>query len=146
MINVRDKGKAGEREIATILRNELGVPATRNLREQAAVGGSDIIGVPGWAIEVKRQKKYLRSWWTQAAEQAASAGLEPVLLYRLDRKPWMARCCMCSINPAYGHFQIEMDLMDWITVAREHIVSADLWHANDSRLSHDKSKRHTENV
>ena len=129
MINSRAKGKTGELEIVKLLCDELGVDATRNWREQAAVGGSDILGVPGWAIEVKRQKKFDASWWQQTAEQAARADLDPVLLYRLDRKPWMARCCICSIVTGYGHFQIEMGIMDWITIAREHM---------DDRSAHDQ--------
>ena len=118
-MNSRAKGKSGELEIVHLLHRELGIDCHRNWREQCAVGGSDIIGVPGWAIEVKRQKRYDRGWWTQAALQGARAGLTPVLLYRLDRKPWMARCCICAIYTGYGHFQVEMEIMDWITIARD---------------------------
>ena len=121
MINSRSKGKAGELEIVHLLRQELGVDVTRNWREQAAVGGADIIGLPGWSIEVKRQKRFSPAWWTQAAEQAARSGDKAALLYRLDRKPWMARICICALGRGYGHFQIEMDINDWLTIVREHI-------------------------
>jgi len=49
----RKKGKAGELEIARLLRDHLGADITRNLL-QARQGGADLLGVPGWAIEVKR--------------------------------------------------------------------------------------------
>jgi hypothetical protein len=57
MINSRAKGRAGEQEVATILRDELGMEVHRNWAQQAAIGGCDLIGIPGWGIEVKRIKK-----------------------------------------------------------------------------------------
>jgi Holliday junction resolvase len=88
--NSRNKGRSGEQEIARTLRDELGLEVTRNWQQQAAQGGVDIIGVPGWAIEVKRAKQWSHEWWTQTAAQAARTGDDPVLLYRLDYKTW--RC------------------------------------------------------
>lgn len=128
MTNSRTKGRAGEQEVARILRDELGLVVTRNWAQQAAEGGVDLLGVPGWAIEVKRQKAWSNDWWPQAAAQARRTGERPVLIYRLDRKPWKARCCACAL--ACGcHFQIEMDLMDWIKLIREWITSD--WNACD---------------
>ena len=71
MVNSRNKGRAGEQEVARILRDELGIAVTRNWQQQAAEGGADIVGVPGWSIEVKRAKVWSNGWWTQAAAQAA---------------------------------------------------------------------------
>ncbi len=105
-----------------LLKSELGLPAMRNYAEQAHTGGVDVLGVPGWAIEVKRAKQFSDGWWTQTAEQAARVREHPVLLYRLDRKKWRARCCGCSVG--LHHFQMDMDVMDWITLVREQI-SAD---------------------
>ena len=117
MVNSRNKGRAGEQEVARILRDELGIAVTRNWQQQAAEGGADIVGVPGWSIEVKRAKVWSNGWWTQAAAQAARTGDKPVLIFRLDRKPWRARCCACVV--ALPCFQIEMNFLDWITMARE---------------------------
>lgn len=117
MINSRNKGRAGEQEIARILRDELNIEVTRNWQQQAAQGGVDIIGIPGWAIEVKRAKKFSKDWWTQTAAQAARTGENPVLIYRLDYQTWRARCCACAVD--LHHFQLDMDLMDWITLVRE---------------------------
>ena len=122
MTNSRNKGRAGEQEVARTLRDELGLEVTRNWQQQAAQGGTDIVGVPGWAIEVKRAKQWSNEWWTQAAAQAARTGEKPVLIYRLDRKPWRARCCACVVR--LPHFQIEMDFIDWITVVREEISAS----------------------
>jgi hypothetical protein len=48
--------------------------------------------VPDWAIEVKRYKEsntsLMKAWWCQAVDQAEAIGQQPVVFYRLDRKPW----------------------------------------------------------
>lgn len=119
----RNKGRAGEQEVVNLLKDELGVPAIRNYAQQAHTGGVDVLGVPGWAIEVKRGKEYINGWWTQTAEQAARVGESPVLLYRLDRRKWRARVCGCSVG--LHHFQIDMDVMDWITLVREELNAKD---------------------
>lgn len=86
----REKGKRGEREVAALIRDMLGVEASRLVRQHN--GDSDIIGVPGWCIEVKRyasaSEATMRSWWEQAAAQAASSGGIPCVWYRLDRRDW----------------------------------------------------------
>ena len=72
MINSRTKGRVAEQEVAGILRDELGLEIHRNWQQQAAQGGCDLVGVPGWGIEIKRAKELrLNEWWTQTAEQAA---------------------------------------------------------------------------
>lgn len=87
-INSRNKGAAGEREVAKIIFDELGIKVERNL-DQWRSGGYDLSGLDGWAIEVKRAKKpLLAQWWTQTLEQAEQGGLHPVLWYRLDNQKW----------------------------------------------------------
>jgi Holliday junction resolvase len=86
-INSRKKGQVGEREVIHILREELGIDATRNL-DQWRDGGSDVLGLDGWSIEVKRAKSPLiRQWWEQTCRQTGD-GQKPVLFYRLDRRDW----------------------------------------------------------
>ena len=51
MTSSRRKGKAGELEVADLLRDLLGTAVTRNLT-QARDGGHDLIGLPGWSAEV----------------------------------------------------------------------------------------------
>ena len=84
----RRKGRAGEQEVARILRDWLNLDIHRNWQQQAAQGGSDIIGVDGWAIEVKRRKVCrpadIRDWWHQTRDQAAKVHAKPALLYRED--------------------------------------------------------------
>lgn len=95
----RNKGANGERELARLLSDELGMEVTRNLL-QSREGGHDLDGVPGWCLEVKRRAKAAegdkRQWWEQA--RAASVEMlirnggsaNPAVLYREDRREWRA--------------------------------------------------------
>ena len=81
----RRKGITGEQEVAHILSTALGLEVKRNWTEQFFGGAFDLIGVPGWAIEVKRAKhESIRDWWQQAVTQAKRAKLKPALIYRID--------------------------------------------------------------
>ena len=66
----RRKGKVGELEVVRLLRELLGANVARNL-EQSRQGGADLLGLPGWAIEVKRAARpRLSEWWVQTCSQA----------------------------------------------------------------------------
>ncbi|MBV8470693.1 MAG: hypothetical protein JOY60_12650 [Burkholderiaceae bacterium] len=84
----RNKGKSGEREAAALIADLTGWDVRRRVRQHD--GDSDLEGVPGWSIEVKRHASAGRSeiarWWRQCVAQAGS--LRPVLLFRLDRDSW----------------------------------------------------------
>ena len=86
----RTKGQIGEREIAGIVRDLTGWDVRRRVRQHG--GDSDLDGVPGWSIEVKRHRAATRGdiarWWTQAVAQAGE--LLPMLFYRVDRDAWRA--------------------------------------------------------
>lgn len=89
----RRKGQGGELEAARLLSDLTGHPVTRRVRQHG--GDSDLVGLPDWAVEVKRARTaplatVAGSWWYQACEQAQAAKLVPLLLYRADRQPW--RC------------------------------------------------------
>lgn len=86
----RTKGQQGEREVAGVIRDLTGWDVQRRVRNHA--GDSDLVGVPGWSVEVKRHKAAGRAeiagWWRQTCAQAGD--LLPVLFYRLDRDSWRA--------------------------------------------------------
>lgn len=95
-INSRAKGKAGERELIgelkKLLPEELTSEMCRNL-DQTRDGGHDILGLDGWALEVKRYSEVtpadLERFWNQAVEQARNDNSgAPALCYRQDRRPW----------------------------------------------------------
>jgi hypothetical protein len=92
MINSRTKGRAGEQEIARMLRQIPGLPEISRNLEQTARGGADILSVPGVAIEVKRcETLCLPRWWRQAVNQAQREHAIPVLVWRRNREAWTVR-------------------------------------------------------
>lgn len=107
-INVVNKGKAGEREVATLLNGivvqvmtamayppEVIAAATKTVQRnqnQTAVGGCDLTNVFGMAVEVKRQEQLsIGTWWRQCVASAEKNDELPVLIYRQNRKPWRVR-------------------------------------------------------
>ena len=86
------KGANAERELLKLLQEALAkhgvtLDLTRNL-EQTRNGGADCLGVPGIALEIKRQETIvIPLWWRQTQTQAGDS-LEPVLAYRPNREPW----------------------------------------------------------
>lgn len=88
----RNKGKAGERELAALLAQVTGHDVRRRVRQHD--GDSDLEGLPGWSIECKRYASaspaLVATWWAQACRQARRTSTLPVLLYRLDRGQWLA--------------------------------------------------------
>ena len=82
----RNKGANAEREVAELIRKH-GLEARRGFvfcRE------SDIVGLDGFHIEVKRQESYrLDEWMEQSIKDAAKRdeGI-PIVVFRKSRKPW----------------------------------------------------------
>lgn len=110
MVNARQKGASGEREIADDLNyivyktmKELEHPSPtissiqRN-QNQSAVGGADLTNTFGCAIEVKRQENLnVGAWWRQCVASAQRNAEIPVLLYRQNKGKWS---CMMPISVA----------------------------------------------
>lgn len=102
-INSRAKGAAGEREFIKELGLYLGDQMMKRNLEQTRVGGHDIVGLDGWAIEVKRYKAIkegdIANFWEQAVEQAQRVGAKPVLAYREDFRSWRVRVPLSLLQP-----------------------------------------------
>lgn len=106
-LNARTKGQTGEREVVHLLNKTIervlelnsfdpkAMEYARNCiqrnQNQSAVGGKDLVGVFGLAIEVKRcETLSIDAWWQQCLQQAKRENEVPVLLYRKNHQPW--RC------------------------------------------------------
>lgn len=98
--NPRTKGAGGEREIAKALDEIiqrvakdhgytlLNASVQRN-SQQCGVGGPDLIGTFGLAIECKRVECLaIPQWWKQTVEQAARNNEIPVLIFRQSHQKW----------------------------------------------------------
>jgi Holliday junction resolvase len=86
----RNKGAAGERELATLLTNELGFVVKRNLGQ--ARDGADDITIQHFRLEVKRQERLQIDAWSQQVEACAQPHEVPVVVYRRNGQPW--RVCL----------------------------------------------------
>ena len=122
----RTKGKTGEREVAGLIRDLTGWDCRRRVRQHD--GDSDLLGVPGWSVEVKRYASatpaVIEAWWKQTVEQAD--GLLPVLVYRVDRRDWRAVWPVAmhltqQRAEFWEHYRwtAESSLDAWAAVARE---------------------------
>lgn len=102
-INIRTKGQTGEREVAQALNPivlrllakhglplpPVDKPPVQRNQNQTAVGGADLVGTYGLAIEIKRQEALsINAWWQQCTTQARNNGEVPVLVYRQNGKKW----------------------------------------------------------
>ena len=126
----REKGKRGEREVAALISDLLGLTASRRVRQHE--GDSDILGVPGWCIEVKRCEKAdpadIRRWWEQAVAQALQDDARPLpaLFYRPSRRDWRVVWPLsAAITVPFGvlwpahEYAVESTPQAWASVVRE---------------------------
>jgi hypothetical protein len=124
----RRKGAVGERELAHELAELTGWMIRRRVRQHE--GDSDLEGLRGWSIEVKRRASArpgdVAAWWRQAFEQGQRAGAIPVLFTRVDRQAWRAHFPLAVLVgadwAAWGpgaQFLLEGSLECWAAVARE---------------------------
>jgi hypothetical protein len=121
----RNKGKVGEREIAAIMSDLTGWTVRRKVRQLD--GESDLEGVPGWCVEVKRHATATRGdivgWWGQAINQAITERAIPVLFYRKDRDEWRAvwpmKVFLVEGAKCDYDWTMESSIEAWALVARE---------------------------
>lgn len=87
-MNSRNKGAAGERELAAKLR-EYGYNCRRGQQYCGANGDADVVGLPGVHIECKRVEKLnLYDAMAQAARDAKD-GETPSVFHRKNNKGWL---------------------------------------------------------
>lgn len=118
-INSRDKGKRGERQVVVLLQAVVDRVLAKLERPpmvlqrnalQAHLGGCDLHGLDGFAVEVKFcENEQLPAWWRQAVSQADKLNAVPVLFYRAKNKPWKVRFRAYVATPRDREW-IEMDL------------------------------------
>lgn len=124
MVNSRNKGRRGERQVIEEIDNLLGIKLEINY-SQTFGGGHDLLGCPGYAIEVKRRKSItqgdLKSWWDQSVRQAQKVDLLPCLWFRADRADWKV-----AIPDMYALEKKLFPIEDFNSAS---IMSTELWAA-----------------
>lgn len=100
-MNSRNKGAAGERELAAKLR-EYGYNCHRGQQYSGANGDADVIGLPGVHIECKRVEKLnLYDAMTQSVRDARN-GEMPTVFHRKNNKGWLVTLRMDDYIKMYG--------------------------------------------
>lgn len=87
-MNSRNKGAAGERELAQVLRDH-GIEARRGQQYCGANGDADVVGLEGYHIECKRVERLnIEEAYAQSTRDARTGEI-PIVCHRKNRKPWM---------------------------------------------------------
>jgi len=88
MVNAIKKGKKGEWEFATFLK-QYGFDARRGQQHKGTPDSPDVIGLPGFHIEVKRSE-YLSIYpaYEKAVEEADPETI-PIVAHRKNKKKWL---------------------------------------------------------
>lgn len=87
-MNSRNKGAAGERELANILK-EYGYETRRGQQYCGANGDADVVGLPGIHIECKRVEKLNLYDAMEQSKSDAKDNETPVVMHRKNRKEWL---------------------------------------------------------
>lgn len=146
VLNSRSKGQRGERQVKDIFQkvmdevgNEIGLPwipeVKRNLM-QTMEGGADLVGIPGFAVEVKFcENLQIEKWWEQAQRQARSLDdwathmnqplVEALLVFRQKNRPWQV-CMMARLEThPYecdgGMWRVQLSLDDFLRWFEHHL-------------------------
>lgn len=101
-MNSRQKGAAGERELANKLR-EYGFECRRGQQYCGTNGDADVVGLPGIHIECKRVERLNMSEAMKQAVEDAGAVKTPAVFHRKNREGWL----------------VTMKLEDWIKMYAE---------------------------
>ena len=101
-MNSRQKGAAGERELARKLR-DLGYDCRRGQQYSGANGDADVVGLPGIHIECKRVERLCIEDAIAQAKRDAREGKMPVVMHRKNHCEWL----------------VTMPLDQWIEIYRE---------------------------
>ena len=82
----RNKGKAGEREVARLCR-AYGYDTKRG-QQYSGRGEDDVVGFRGGDMEVRRvERRNLQAAMEQSIRDAKGDG--PIVVHRMSREPWM---------------------------------------------------------
>lgn len=127
MTNGRNKGAAFEREIASLIRENLGIEVKRDLEQYRAADHGDLLGLP-FTIECKRYAManggvHHPSWFEQVvkAHEANPASMAPVLIYKYDRAAIRVAVPLSFINKEYDGLgeTATLTLDCWFMLVRE---------------------------
>ena len=121
----RSKGAAFERFCVNEIKSNLGYSDVRRNLSQYQVSDQADIVIPDWSVECKRYAtatpSQISEFWDQCVGSAN--GLNPVLIYKLDRRDPICRVFLSVISQDFEGTDLTADIsMDgWFYLVRERI-------------------------
>ncbi len=100
-MNSRNKGAAGERELAAKLRQH-GYNCRRGQQYSGANGDADVVGLPGVHIECKRVERLNLYDAMSQAEKDAKGNEMPAVFHRKNNKEWLVTLRLDDYMKMYG--------------------------------------------
>lgn len=100
-MNSRNKGAAGERELAAKLRG-YGYKCRRGQQYSGVNGDADVVGLPGIHIECKRVERLNLSEAVKQAVRDAKASETPAVFHRKNREDWLVTLRLDDFMKMYG--------------------------------------------
>jgi len=84
----REKGKRGERYVANRIRERLKLEARRGVQYSGGPESPDVVGLPGFHIEVKNVNRLNLGEAIKQSTNDAGDGEIPIVVHHKDREPW----------------------------------------------------------
>ena len=100
----REKGKAGERELAGRLR-DYGYNCRRGQQFCGANGDADVVGLPGIHIEVKRVEKLNLYDAVDQAKRDSKENELPAVFHRKNRCDWLVTMPLENFMEIYREYE-----------------------------------------
>lgn len=103
-MNSREKGKRGERELASVLKS-YGYHTRRGQQYCGANGDADVVGLPDIHIECKRNE-HLNLYDAMSQSRADSTLDEfPVVMHRKNNSEWLVTMTLADWIELYAEYQ-----------------------------------------
>ena len=103
-MNSREKGKRGERELASILR-AYGYDARRSQQYCGINGDADVIGLPHTHIEVKRVQRLNLEDAMAQSKRDAKEGEIPTVFHRKNHCDWLVTMQLKDFMEMYTEWE-----------------------------------------
>lgn len=112
-INSRQKGKAGELELARKLK-EYGYDARRSVQYNGKDGQADVLGLPHIHIEAKRVERLNLYDAMDQAKRDAKNGDKPAVFHRKNRSNWLVTMELENFMEIFKEYESAQRLREYI--------------------------------
>lgn len=112
-INSRQKGKAGELELARKLK-EYGYDARRSVQYNGKDGQADVLGLPHIHIEAKRVERLNLYDAMDQAKRDAKNGDKPAVFHRKNRSNWLVTMELDNFMEIFKEYESAQRLREYI--------------------------------